>query len=87
VSGLKILSAITGLTSPEFNFFKSLLNVFIELIDLLFALKLLVLKLKLLNEFFFDIFEVPKIILLFPILEFVELVAKLLFKVVLVNVP
>ena len=60
---------------------------FIELIDLLFALKLFVLKLKLLNEFFFEIFEFPKIILLFPIFELVEFDARLLFKVVLVKVP
>jgi hypothetical protein len=60
---------------------------FIELIDLLFALKLFVLKLKLLNEFFLEILEFPKIILLFPIFELVELDARLLFKVVLVKVP
>ena len=72
-SAFKIFSICTGFASPEFNFFKSLLNVlFIELIDLLFALKLFVLKLKLLKEFFLEIFDVANIILLLPILEFIE---------------
>ena len=73
---------------PEFICFKSFLNVLLyEFIERLFVLKLLELKLKLLNEFFLEILDVPNIILLLPILEFIEFVPKLLVNVVLVKVP
>ena len=87
-SELNIFSNTICFGFPEFIIFKSFLKVLLyELIERLFALKLLVLKLKLLNEFFLEIFELPKIILLLPILELVEFVAKLFVNVVLVKVP